>query len=127
MYVRGTAPKDDPAAGITMTTALASLGIRTMLHYARVREDNMSTTTSTTAAVTIKMSQEIKDGLEALANTTSRDKDSLAQEALHRYLETESGQIAKIQRAIEAADAGRYVTDEEMKQVWAEFGLDADE
>jgi len=87
----------------------------------------MSTTTSTTAAVTIKISQEIKDGLEALANTTGRDKDSLAQEALHRYLETESGQIAKIQRAIEAADAGHYVTDEEMQQVWAEFGLDADE
>jgi len=51
----------------------------------------------------------------------------LAQEALHRYLETESGQIAKIQQAIKAADAGHYVTDEEMQQVWAAFGLDADE
>ncbi len=85
---------------------------------------------STTAAVTIKISQEIqeiKDGLDALADTTGRDKDSLAQEALHRYLETESGQIAKIQQAIKAADASHYVTDEEMQQVWAEFGLDADE
>ncbi len=62
-----------------------------------------------------------------MSTTTSRDKDSLAQEALHRHLETESGQIAKIQRAIEAADAGHYVTDEEMQQVWVEFGLDADE
>jgi len=87
----------------------------------------MSTTTSTTAAVTIKISQEIKDGLDALANTTGRDRDFLAQEALHRYLETESGQIAKIQQAIKAADAGHYVTDEEMQQVWAAFGLDADE
>jgi len=82
---------------------------------------------SATTTVMIKISQEIKDRLEALARTTGRDKDSLAQEALHRYLETESGQIAKIQRAIDAADAGHYVTDEEMQQVWAEFGLDADE
>jgi predicted transcriptional regulator len=80
-----------------------------------------------TTTMTIRLPTEMKAQLEELAHATGRNKTFLAQEALRQYLEVESWQIASIQRGIRDADAGRFASDEEMRQVWAEFGLEAEE
>lgn len=82
---------------------------------------------SATTTMTIRLPVEMKAQLEALASATGRNKTFLAQEALRQYLEVESWQIASIQRGIQDADAGRFATDDEMRAVWSEFGLEDDE
>ena len=87
----------------------------------------MTTTAASTTTMTIRLSTELKDQLEALAQATGRNKTFLAQEAIRRYVEVESWQLASIQRGIQDADAGRFATDEEMRALWAEFGLEDEE
>jgi RHH-type transcriptional regulator, rel operon repressor / antitoxin RelB len=89
--------------------------------------DSMSATTRPTTTMTIRIPQEMKEQIEALAHATGRNKSFLAQQALRQYLDLESWQIASIQRGMKAADAGDFATDEEMREVWAEFGLENDE
>jgi predicted transcriptional regulator len=82
---------------------------------------------NSTTTMTIRLPMEMKVQLEALAHATGRNKTFLAQEALRQYLEVESWQIASIQRGIEDANAGRFATDDEMRDVWSEFGLEDEE
>jgi predicted transcriptional regulator len=76
---------------------------------------------NSTTTMTIRLPIEMKVQLEALAHATGRNKTFLAQEALRQYLEVASWQIASIQRGIEDANAGRFATDDEMRDVWSEF------
>jgi predicted transcriptional regulator len=87
----------------------------------------MHATESGTTTLTIRMPQEMKRRIEDLAEATGRNKSYLALDALRRYLETESWHIAAIRRGIEDADAGRFATDDEMRAVWSEFGIEGDE
>jgi RHH-type transcriptional regulator, rel operon repressor / antitoxin RelB len=56
--------------------------------------------------VTIRVSQELKDKLEALARNTKRSKSFLAAEALATYVDANSWQLGLIRRRIKEADGG---------------------
>jgi len=48
--------------------------------------------------MTIIVSQEVREEIEALTATTGRDASSLCEEALRRYLEVQAEQIEEISR-----------------------------
>jgi predicted transcriptional regulator len=81
----------------------------------------MSTTTEHSTILTTRLPASIKSELDDLAKSTGRNRNSLVQEALRRFLEVERWQIADIQKAIRAADAGDFAPDEEMDQQWAKY------
>lgn len=68
-----------------------------------------------TTILTLRVPREIKDQLGKLAEATHRSQSFWG--AIRRYLDLESWQIAEIQRAITAADAGDFPTDAEFAAV----------
>jgi RHH-type transcriptional regulator, rel operon repressor / antitoxin RelB len=52
--------------------------------------------------------------LDALAEATGRSRDYLVDEALERYLDEESWQLAKIEEGLRQADAGEFFSTEEV-------------
>ena len=70
-----------------------------------------------TAILTLRVSQEIKDQLGRLAEATHRSQSFLGSEAIRRYIELESWQIAEIQQALTEADAGDFASDAELNAV----------
>jgi predicted transcriptional regulator len=61
---------------------------------------------------------------EALAKATGRNRNALAQEAIRRFIEVEQWQIDEIQAGLREAEAGTFASEEEMEEVWAEFGVE---
>jgi len=80
-----------------------------------------------TTTITVRLPVDTRRDLEALAKSTGRTRTTLAAEAIARFIEHQRWQIAKIEEGIRAADAGDFATDEEMNELWAEFGLEPDE
>ncbi len=72
--------------------------------------------------MTITVSQEVKDEIEALAATTGRDASSLCEEALRQYLEVQAEQIEEIKQALrESDDPANLASDEEVEQFFARY------
>ncbi len=69
----------------------------------------MSTITTTTSTLNVRMPDSTKDTLEALAQATGRSKNYHILEALNQYLTQQSWQIAEIQAGIADLEAGRSV------------------
>ncbi|MGH2411853.1 MAG: CopG family ribbon-helix-helix protein, partial [Chloroflexota bacterium] len=65
-----------------------------------------------------------KAALDQLAKATGRTRNTLVQEALRRFIEQQRWQIGEIEAGIREADAGIFVSDAEMEETWAEFGLE---
>ncbi len=84
----------------------------------------MATTVQPTTTLTTRLPQDMKDELDALAKSTGRNRNALVQEALRRFLDLQRWQIAEIEAGVREADAGNFVSDEEMHELWAEFGLE---
>jgi RHH-type rel operon transcriptional repressor/antitoxin RelB len=84
----------------------------------------MSTTTEPTISLTVRLALSMREELDSLAKSTGRHRNALAQEALRRFIDAQRWQIARIDEGIRAADAGDFATDEEMNELWAEFGLE---
>jgi len=63
--------------------------------------------------MTIRVSREVKDKLERLADDTRRSKSFLAGEAVAAYVERELAVIEGIKRGIADVEAGRQVGHEE--------------
>ena len=68
----------------------------------------MSTTT------TVRLEDEVKNRLDALAVATQRSKSFLAAEAIRIYVENNEWQIGEISAALQEADAGDFASDEEV-------------
>ncbi len=76
----------------------------------------------TTATVAARIPREMRDELNQLAKSTGRNKNTLVEEALRRFIEVEKWQITLIEERIREADAGNFATDEEVTRVYAKFG-----
>ncbi|HZS89048.1 MAG TPA: ribbon-helix-helix domain-containing protein [Chloroflexota bacterium] len=87
----------------------------------------MSTTEDPTATISARVPQGMKGELDALAKSTGRNRNALVQEALRRFIDTERWQIALIEERVKEADAGKFASDEEMNELWAEFGLEPEQ
>lgn len=69
------------------------------------------------AVLTVRVTEEVKDQLEALADATGRSKSWIAFEAIKQYIELESWQIGEIKAAIKEANAGDFATESEVDAV----------
>ena len=74
-----------------------------------------------TAILTLRVPQEVKDQLGKLAEATHRSQSFLGGEAIQRYVDLESWQIAEIQQAICEADAGDFASDDEFNAVMKKY------
>jgi RHH-type rel operon transcriptional repressor/antitoxin RelB len=72
--------------------------------------------------LTLRVKNELKEKLESLAEATQRSKSFLATEALERYIELESWQVAHIRKGIKQAEQGLVVSGEEMDRWLASWG-----
>jgi RHH-type rel operon transcriptional repressor/antitoxin RelB len=87
----------------------------------------MTATAEPTTTITVRIPQTVRHDLEVLARSTGRNRNTLVHEAITRLIETQRWQIAMIEDRLRQADAGDFATDAEMDELWAEFGLEADD
>ncbi len=67
-----------------------------------------------TTTMTVRLSNQLKDKLERLAESTKRSKSYLAAEAIAEYVEANAWQVEAIRAAVEKADAGGpFVSDKD--------------
>ena len=74
-----------------------------------------------TTILTLRVPQDVKDQLGKLSVATHRSQSFLGGEAIRRYVELESWQIAEIQQAITEADAGDFASDAEFNAVLKKY------
>jgi predicted transcriptional regulator len=67
-----------------------------------------------TTVLTVRVPEEIKAGLDKLAQATRRSKSFLAEEAIVRYLEIEAWQVGEINQALVEADQEDFATADEL-------------
>lgn len=75
----------------------------------------------TTSIVTVRLDENLKNRLDALARGTKRSKSFLAAEAIAQYLEREAWQIEETQKALQEADAGDFAAEAEVDSVFAKW------
>jgi predicted transcriptional regulator len=78
--------------------------------------------TSRTATLTVRVPVRLRNRLESLAETTARNRSRLAVEALESYVDEQEEQLAKIDRGLRDADAGRVVSHERVKRYLQSWG-----
>ena len=75
--------------------------------------------------MTLRLEDDIKDRLEALAGATQRSKSYLAAEAVRDYVERNEWQIRETQQALTEADAGDFASAQDLAALaakWQERG-----
>jgi predicted transcriptional regulator len=82
-------------------------------------EENMAT-------VTARVDEDTCGKLDKLAKATDRSRSWLIADALHRYIEEESWQIAAIEEGVRRADAGDFASEYETKASFARWGTVAE-
>ncbi|HVA93035.1 MAG TPA: ribbon-helix-helix protein, CopG family [Chloroflexota bacterium] len=86
----------------------------------------MHSSAGSTIVLSSRVPLDTKTALDQLAKATGRTRNTLVQEALRRFIEQQRWQIGEIEAGIREADAGVFVSDAEMEETWAEFGLEPD-
>jgi predicted transcriptional regulator len=72
-------------------------------------------------SISFRTDTEVRDELDALAKNQQRNRSFLINEALNNYLDLQRWQIEHIQKGLDAADRGEFVSNEEMKAKFAEL------
>jgi predicted transcriptional regulator len=75
--------------------------------------------------ISMRLPDELSNQLNTLAIATGRTKSFLAGQAIRDYIERESWQVAEITQAISEADAGDFVSEEEMSVISAKWERNA--
>jgi predicted transcriptional regulator len=86
----------------------------------------MTISAESTTQLSSRVPLDTKAALDQLAKATGRTRNTLVQEALRRFIEQQRWQIGEIEAGIREADADVFVSDAEMEETWAEFGLEAE-
>ena len=71
--------------------------------------------------MTLRLEDDIKIRLDALAGATQRSKSFLAAEAIRDYVELNEWQINDIRQALVEADAGDFASDAEVAALAAKW------
>jgi predicted transcriptional regulator len=72
--------------------------------------------------MSMRLSDEVMDRLGELATATGRTKSFLAGQAVMEFLERESWQVAQITQALREADAGDFVSDQDVEAMREKWG-----
>ena len=68
--------------------------------------------------LTVRLSPEVKDQLEKMAQATARTKSFLVADAIQQYLGANEWQIQAIQEGIQQADEGQLIPHEAVRAMW---------
>lgn len=80
----------------------------------------------TDTTITVRVSTELRDRLEAIAKETRRSKSFLSNEAIERYVESEEEFIESIRQAEKDIDEGRGIPHEEVMRMADEIIAEAE-
>ncbi len=69
------------------------------------------------ASLNLRIADDMKQQLDALAEATGRNKSFLAVEAIRAYLQREAWQVSETRLATQEADAGDFVDEAEAQAV----------
>jgi predicted transcriptional regulator len=83
-------------------------------------KNSMSTT------MTIRLEEDTKARLDALAESTNRSRSFLAAEAIREYIALNEWQIGEIQSALTEADNGDFASPAEVEALRNKWGVNAD-
>lgn len=75
-----------------------------------------------TSTLTVRVPLKLKRRLEGLARSTASNRSRLAVEALESYVEEQETQLARVERGVRDADAGRVVAHREVKRYLQSWG-----
>ena len=76
--------------------------------------------------VTARIDEKTGHRLASLAKATERSRSWLINDAIQRYLDVESWQIAAIEEGVQQADAGKFATDAEVRKAFNRWGVNVD-
>ena len=76
--------------------------------------------------MTIRMSPELKQRLDHLAEATQRSKSFLAAQAIREFVELNEWQVQEIRSALAEADSDDFASDERVQDVLGKWGVCAD-
>lgn len=71
--------------------------------------------------ISIRTSPELLGQFTAMAEATGRTRSHLINLAMQEYIAREGWQVAEIRKALEEADTGQFVSDEEMQEFWSRW------
>ena len=75
--------------------------------------------------ITARLDADTQAQLERLAAATSRSRSWLVAEAVKQYVAEQSWQVEAIEEGIREADAGNFASDDEVKEAFARWGVNA--
>jgi len=76
--------------------------------------------------MTIRLEEDTKARLDALAASTNRSRSFLAAEAIREYIALNEWQIGEIQSALTEADNGDFANPAEVEALCNKWGVNAD-
>lgn len=79
-----------------------------------------------TVPVSGRIDKKISERLDALARSTARSRSFLIAEAVKAYVEEQAWQIEAIEEGIEAAEQGKFASDEKIAKTFAKYGVRTD-
>ena len=74
-----------------------------------------------TTTLTVELPVEVKERLDALAETTSSSTSRLATDAIQLFVDLQEWQVEEIREGLREADAGEFASDEEVAAVFAKW------
>jgi len=75
--------------------------------------------------MTIRLSPDLKNRLERLADATQRSKSFLAAEAIRDFVDLNEWQVGEIQKAVAEADREEFANAEKVDEVFGKWGVRA--
>lgn len=78
------------------------------------------------ATITVRLEDEVKDRLDRLAESTRRSKSFLASEAIREFVENNEWQIAETRAAVKEADEGDFARSREVERLRKKWKVNAD-
>ena len=75
--------------------------------------------------LTLHLDAKLAKRLDALAETTRRDRCVLARQAIRDFLSLNEWQIAAIKKGLREADAGNFASDGEVEEMFKKWGVNA--
>jgi predicted transcriptional regulator len=71
---------------------------------------------SGSSVLTLRLDAKLKNRLERLSKSMNRSRSFVAAQAIQEFVSVNEWQISEIKKGIAEADAGDFVSDEEMRQ-----------
>nr|WP_329723075.1 CopG family ribbon-helix-helix protein [Caldimonas sp.] len=75
--------------------------------------------------MTIRLEDDVKERLDALADATQRSRSFLAGEAIRAFVDINEWQIGEIQAALKEAKAGDFATDKDVATLAKKWKVNA--